>query len=105
YDTHIGTDVCDIRVPLVLCSSAVPVWFARQLGLRPDIAATAFTVALAILSLAGVAHIMAASSFTRFARNWFLVFAALLVLFVPGYDFGQREHWMVLLTLPYIVAC
>ena len=83
----------------------MPVWFARQLGLRPDIAATAFTVALAILSLAGVAHIMAAAGFTRFARNLFLVFAALLVLFVPGYDFGQREHWMVLLTLPYIVAC
>ena len=102
---QIGKDVMDINMPHVWWISAVPVWFARQLGLRPDIAATAFTVALAILSLAGVAHIMAAAGFTRFARNLFLVFAALLVLFVPGYDFGQREHWMVLLTLPYIVAC
>ena len=102
---EIGKDVMDINMPHVWWISAVPVWFARQLGLRPDIAATAFTVAMAILSLAGVAHLIAAAGFTRFARNLFLVFAALLVLFVPGYDFGQREHWMVLLTLPYIVAC
>lgn len=26
------------------------------------------------------------------------------MLFAPGYDFGQREHWMVLLTLPYVVT-
>ena len=26
------------------------------------------------------------------------------MLFAPGYDFGQREHWMVLLTLPYIIV-
>jgi hypothetical protein len=102
---QIGKDVMDINMPLVWWISAAPVWFARQLGLRPDIAATAFTVAMAILSLAGVAHLIAAAGFTRFVRNLFLVFAALLVLFVPGYDFGQREHWMVLLTLPYIVAC
>jgi len=66
---QIGKDVMDINMPHVWWISAVPVWFARQLGLRPDIAATAFTVALAILSLAGVAHIMAAAGFTRFARN------------------------------------
>ena len=30
--------------------------------------------------------------------------AAIMVLFFPGYDFGQREHWALLLTLPYVVA-
>lgn len=100
-----GIDIMDMNPPHIWWISAVPVWFARQTGLRPDVAATAFTVAMATLSLAAVAHLIAAAGFTRVARNLFLVFAALLVLFVPGYDFGQREHWMVLLTLPYIVAC
>jgi len=100
-----GKDIMDMNPPHVWWISTVPVLFARQTGLRPDVAATAFTVAMAILSLAAVAHLIAAAGFTRVARNLFLVFAALLVLFVPGYDFGQREHWMVLLTLPYIVAC
>jgi hypothetical protein len=36
----------------------------------------------------------------RIPRNLFLVFTALLVLFIPGYDFGQREHWMVQLQRP-----
>ena len=100
-----GKDIMDMNPPHVWWISAVPVWFARQTSLRPDIAATAFTVAMAGLSLAAVAHLIASAGLVRAARNVFLVFAALLLLFVPGYDFGQREHWMVLLTLPYIVAC
>jgi len=100
-----GKDIMDMNPPHVWWISAAPVWFARQTGLRPDVAATAFTVVMATLSLAAVARLIAAAGFTRVARNLFLVFAALLVLFVPGYDFGQREHWMVLLTLPYIVTC
>jgi len=99
-----GKDIMDMNPPHVWWISAVPVWFARQTGLRPDIAATTFTVAMAALSLSAVAHLLAAAGLVRATRNLFVVFAALVVLFVPGYDFGQREHWMVLLTLPYIVA-
>src|SRR5262245_18973212 len=100
-----GKDIMDMNPPHVWWISAVPAWFARQTGLRLDIAATAFTVAMAGLSLAAVAHLIAVAGFVRSVRHAFLVFAASLLLFVPGYDFGQREHWMVLLTLPYIVAC
>ena len=100
-----GKEIMDMNPPHVWWISAMPVWLARHTGLRPDIAATIFTVAMAALSLAAVARLAAAAGLDRVARNLFLVFAALLVLFAPGYDFGQREHWMVLLTLPYVVAC
>src|SRR5262245_7665886 len=100
-----GKDIVYMHPPHVWWISAVPAWFARQTGLRLDIAATAFTVGMAGLSLAAVARLIASAGLVRAARNVFLVLAALLLLFVPGYDFGQREHWMALLTLPYIVAC
>jgi hypothetical protein len=90
--------------PHVWWISAMPAWLARQAGLRLDIAASVFTVAMAVLSVAAVARLTAAAGLGRGPRSLFLAFAALLVLFIPGYDFGQREHWMVLLTLPYIVA-
>jgi hypothetical protein len=99
-----GKDIMDMNPPHVWWISAMPVWLARQTGLRLDVVASLFTVAMAILSVAAVARLTATAGLGRVPRSLFLVFAALLVLFIPGYDFGQREHWMVLLTLPYIVA-
>lgn len=100
-----GKDIMDINPPHVWWMSAMPVWLARQTGFRFDVTASLFTVTMAVLSVAAVARLTAAAGLGRIPRSLFLVFAALLVLFIPGYDFGQREHWMVLLTLPYIVAC
>ena len=98
---HFGTDIVDINPPHVWLISAVPVWLARQIGLRIDIAATLFTALMAAWSLVMVDRLLEARAW----RRALVVLAAILVLFVPGYDFGQREHWMVLLALPYIVAC
>jgi hypothetical protein len=99
-----GKDIMDVNPPHVWWISAMPVWLARQTGFRLDVAAAVFTVTMAVLSVAAVARLTAAAGLGRAPRSLFLVFATLLVLFIPGYDFGQREHWMVLLTLPYIVA-
>ena len=96
-----GKDIMDMNPPHVWWISAMPVWLARQTGLRLDVVASLFTV---VLSVAAIARLTATVGLGRIPRNLFLVFTALLVLFIPGYDFGQREHWMVLLTLPYIVA-
>jgi len=103
-DGQFGKDIMDMNPPHVWWISAVPVWLARQTGLRLDAAASVFTVTMAVLSVAAVARLTAAAGLGRVPRSLFLVFASLVVLYFPGYDFGQREHWMVLLTLPYIVA-
>ncbi len=99
-----GKDIMDMNPPHVWWISAMPVWLARQTGLRLDVAASLFTVTMAVLSVAAVARLIAAAGLGRAPRSLFLVFATLVLLFISGYDFGQREHWMVLLTLPYIVA-
>jgi hypothetical protein len=56
------------------------------------------------VSLVAVDRLIAANGSGEPTRRTFVPFAAILVLFVPGYDFSQREHWMILLTLPYVVA-
>lgn len=97
-----GREIMDMNPPHVWWISAVPVWIARHVGLRIDAVAAVFTALMAALSVIAVERLV---NFERFARNVFLPLVACLVLFAPGYDFGQREHWMLLLTLPYVVAC
>src|SRR4029078_3204787 len=88
FDGHFGKAIMDMNPPHVWWISAVPVWLARQTGLRLDIVASVYTVAVAALSAAALARLTATAGLGRVPRSLFLVFAALLVLFIPGYDFG-----------------
>jgi hypothetical protein len=101
---HIGTDIIDNNPPPVWWLSMVPVWLARQIGAPIEIAATVFTALLAALSLAAVDRLIESDGALALARRTLLPIAAILMLFIPGYDFGQREQWAALLTLPYVVA-
>jgi hypothetical protein len=99
-----GVDIIDINPPHVWWISAVPVWLARQIGVRADIAATIFTALMAAVSLLTCDRLIEANSPAGLTRRAVVPIAAILVLFLPGHDFGQREHWALLLTLPYVVA-
>jgi len=99
-----GVDIIDLNPPHVWWISAVPVWLARQIGVRADIAATIFTALMAAVSLLTCDGLIEATSPAGLTRRAVVPIAAILVLFFPGYDFGQREHWALLLTLPYVVA-
>ncbi|HEY6833374.1 MAG TPA: hypothetical protein VI251_12885, partial [Pseudolabrys sp.] len=99
-----GSDIMDINPPHVWWIAAIPVWLARQVGGRLEIAAAVFTAMLAAVSLVAVDRLLAANGSAGLMRRAFVPIAAILLLLVPGYDFGQREHWMLLLTLPYVVA-
>jgi hypothetical protein len=101
---RLGVDIIDIIPPHVWWISAVPVWLARQIGVRSDIAATIFTALMAAVSLFTFDRLIEDESPVGLMRRAVVPIAAILVLFLPGYDFGQREHWALLLTLPYVVA-
>lgn len=90
-----GVDVIDPNPPLAWWLAMGPMAFSRLASIRPEWAAIGFTLALATLSLAVAA---------RHVRGATIVWAAILLLFAPGYDFGQREHWMAILALPWLVA-
>ena len=96
-----GTDIVDVNPPLAWWICIAPVWLARQIGTRTDIIATMFTTLMAALSLIAVDGLV---DRTMRGRRVLLPIATTLLLFIPGYDFGQREHWILLLTLPYVIA-
>jgi hypothetical protein len=41
---------------------------------------------------------------SRWHKLFFAAIAVWALMFAPGYDFGQREHLMVILGLPYLSA-
>ncbi len=101
---RLGKDIIDNNPPPVWWMSKAPVWLARQIGAPIEMTATLFTVLLAVFSLVTVDRLIDPQSPTGLARHALLPIAAILLLFVPGYDFGQREHWAVILALPYVIA-
>lgn len=97
-----GKDVIDINPPLAWWIACIPVWVARETGLSLATVATWFTALIAGASLAASDRLLETDS--PFARNIVVAVAAFVLLIGPGYDFGQREHWMAILVLPYVLT-
>ncbi|HWA30224.1 MAG TPA: hypothetical protein VG867_03975 [Rhizomicrobium sp.] len=96
-----GDGVIDVNPPLAWWITILPVLFARATHLSAAVSFAAFLCALSAASILLSLRMWAASRITR----WCLaLFAAWALLIVPGYDFGQREHLMAVLALPYIGA-
>jgi hypothetical protein len=95
-------DIVDTNPPLIVWATVPPVLAARLLGVAATAAFKGYVLLLIALSAAWSARLL---------RRWTsgdgaglltcaVVFA--LLPFVKG-DFGQREHFAVLLTLPYVL--
>jgi hypothetical protein len=102
------TDIAEINPPLAFWLTVPPVWAARQLAAAPgpDLLAAvfvAYVVALAGLSLLLAQHLARGLPGLPPRRRQALLLAAFAVL-VPGAVavFGEREHLLVILTLPYL---
>jgi hypothetical protein len=98
-------DVVDTNPPLIVFLTVPPVWLAR-LGVSATAAFKAYVFCAAFLSLFLSARLArrvwsGASDLSRGVFVSALVFVALP--FVKA-DFGQREHFLILLTLPYVLA-
>ncbi|MEO5930562.1 MAG: hypothetical protein ABIR47_11565 [Candidatus Kapaibacterium sp.] len=97
-------DIVEINPPLIFYLTAPAVWLARALGL-PEIAVfRGFLLALIIGSLLVcrvlIERIFAGRSVAM--RGSLLLLVA--ILFFPGADFGEREHLMMILALPWFLA-
>ncbi len=98
------TDILEVNPPLVLWLNVPPVLVSEATGITAE---TAFLIAvfalsaISLLILAGVTrHI---DGLRASERHVLLIAAAAALLVVPGYDFGQREHLMLVFTLPYVL--
>jgi hypothetical protein len=97
-------DLIDVNPPWIFWLNVAPAWIARELGASP---ATAFIVMVLAVNAAGLALARVSLRRLRALQEPFgatlVPLAALLALLVlPDGNFGQREHLMVALALPYL---
>ncbi len=98
-----GVDVLDPNPPLSWWIAMVPAFAASLLAVRPETAAIAFVVTVALTSLFLTARLLKIAS-PGLPRRALLGFSATVLLLAPGYHFGQREHLMLAGALPWLAA-
>ncbi len=92
----------DVNPPLAFYLAVPPAYLARLTGLFPVDVFVVYVFGLIALSLILVWQLLPARSDRPLGRG--LLFAAMLALVVaPAHVFGQREHLMLVLALPYLL--
>jgi hypothetical protein len=97
----IGADVVDTNPPLVIWLSGLEVWAARVLGCAPFVLHALVSCAVSLLGVVLAARAFARAGVPRDALAAWAPLALTAAAAAAGYDFGQREHWLALLLLPY----
>ena len=99
-----ATDFFEVNPPLILFVYMPAVFASRLSGIDSYTAVVLLVLIYTGISLAA-AYRMASSICPEISigsRAFHLAVAAIL-LFTPGYDFGQREHLIVIFALPYLI--
>ncbi len=99
-----GKDIVEPNPPFVWWISTLPAAIAGMLGLPVIALFRAFVAALAVASLAAVDWMLRRQEAARSMRIGFLACAAYLFAIAVHRDFGQREHFSVILVLPYVLT-
>lgn len=99
-------DVIDVNPPLIFALSLIPELASRCLGIASG---TAFTLAVLLLaagSLLLAGRVLRASPglFGPVQQNLLLPLLAFLLIVYPDDMFGQREHLMLIASMPYLLA-
>lgn len=95
-------DIVEVNPPLIVWFSAIPVMIADTLGLTAKQVALPIFAGSALLSAWGSARLLQGVA-PLFARP-VPVFTAMacMLLAMPGVEFGQREHLLVIAVLPHL---
>src|SRR5258705_12470561 len=96
-------DMLETNPPMALSVYWLGVALAREIGVRPEVMTDGLIFLLIAASLALTWRILRYSPLRgRVAGGALAVWASVLVSVLPMYDFGQREHLVVLAMLPAI---
>jgi hypothetical protein len=97
----IGHDIIDTNPPLVIWLSGLEVGLARGLGLTPFVVHAGVTSALVLGSVLLSCAALLRSALPGSAIALFRPLAIGTSVLAAGYHFGQRDHWVALLLMPY----
>jgi hypothetical protein len=99
-------DLIDVNPPLIFWLNVPAAWLAHQIDVSP-----APTFIAMVLALVGLSFALSRRSLARlrelqtpFARALVPLVVAFALLILPGENFGQRGHLMVVLVLPYLAV-
>jgi hypothetical protein len=98
-------DVAEPNPPLIIWMSEIPAWIGRALDVPLPTALQACVAALVAVSASWSANLLRRQRIAdnrRFAR-WFTVALLFATVIHPWVFYGQREHIMLLLVLPYLL--
>lgn len=98
-----GIDVVDVNPPLAWWIAMVPAAIVRATGLPVGTVAACFVAILGAASLAVSMLLLPIEAAGRAGRAGLALAGTYLLLIAPGYDYGEREHLMAILSLPYIM--
>ncbi len=94
-------DFVEVNPPLGMWLVVPPVWLAERTGLASVACFYSYLFAITAIVLALCWRY--AMTEVRSSRALMLLATSAILLFAPGNNFGQREHFMVLLFLPWVI--
>ena len=97
-------DLVDVNPPLVVWLNVPVVLAARAAGLSDVLAYRSFVLLLALVSVAACGRVLREP--LREApglRRWLLLLLVFALLTLSREDYGEREHLMLALALPYVL--
>jgi hypothetical protein len=97
-------DLVDVNPPLIFLLETIPVLLAWAFGFDPPTWMGAMTIGLGLLSLGLFYRLTSVveRADRSFARTLVPLTAAFALLVLPFEGFAQREHLVLLMTLPYL---
>ena len=101
---RLGSDLIETNPPLIIWMSEIPVAIGRALDIRLPTALQDCLVVLVVFSVTWSAVLLqrGAAGDRQFAR-WFAALMLFATVVHPWLEYGQREHIMLLLVVPYLV--
>ncbi|HVP83373.1 MAG TPA: hypothetical protein VMS78_01510 [Rhizomicrobium sp.] len=99
-----GRDVVDANPPLAWWISCIPAAVANVSGLGLGVSSVLFTTAAGLLSVWLTNAVLTRSDVASSTRAILISLLPVPLLISPGYDFGQREHLMLIGAIPYAAA-
>jgi hypothetical protein len=98
-------DLIETNPPASALVYVPAIWVGRTLGIAPERMLDAGVFFVAILSLALTGLLLAPVGMVRGGSwRWLLAASVGIVLLLPNYNFGQREHIALLCILPALAA-
>jgi hypothetical protein len=96
-------DIMETNPPFSVALYFGPVWLAGKLGVSAELMVQCFVYLVFFAALAlSVAVIERGRMFRDLLARWIYPALAVLLLFLPGSNFGQREHLGMMLFMPML---